>query len=93
MPSVTEILLKLLLTLIATGCLFAIAKQRQNWVGRHARAVLVLLGAISVLAWFNFGAFHDRGGFRHNWEQLHYVLGSKYFPEPRCDWCRLQRSS
>jgi len=81
MPSVTEILLKLLLTLIATGCLFAIAKQRQNWVGRHARAVLVLLGAISVLAWFNFGAFHDRGGFRHNWEQLHYVLGSKYFPE------------
>lgn len=45
-----------------------------------AGGALGLAAAVAVAAWFNFGAFHG-AGFVHYWEQFHYFLGSKYFPE------------
>ncbi len=47
---------------------------------RQAGAALTVLALASALAYFNFGRFHG-AGLVHHWEQFHYVLGSKYFPE------------
>ena len=47
---------------------------------RRASGLLVLLAVVAAGAWYNFGAFHAPGWI-HHWEQFHYVLGSKYFPE------------
>ncbi len=42
-----------------------------------ALSLAAMLGAIGYL---NFGSFHGRT-FIHHWEQFHYALGAKYFPE------------
>ena len=48
--------------------------------GRAANGPLVLAAMIAVAAYFNLGLFHaDR--FHHDWEQFHYTLGARYFPE------------
>jgi hypothetical protein len=47
---------------------------------RQPGAPLALLAAVCALAYVNFGSFHG-AGLVHHWEQFHYVLGSKYFPE------------
>jgi hypothetical protein len=57
-----------------------LAARAERW-RRHARRALVALAALAVAAHFNFGAFHGGGLFVHSWEQFHYFLGSKYFPE------------
>jgi hypothetical protein len=46
--------------------------------------MLWLMAIVAALAYSNFGQFHGRGGI-HHWEQFHYFLGSKYFPELRYD--------
>ena len=46
----------------------------------QAGTALVLAAVIASLAYMNFGAFHGRV-YNHFWEQFHYVLGAKYFPE------------
>jgi hypothetical protein len=48
---------------------------------RRARQALLALAALAVAAHVNFGAFHGGGLFVHHWEQFHYFLGAKYFPE------------
>lgn len=47
---------------------------------RRARPWLVGAGLVAVVAYYNAGEFHF-SGFIHHWEQFHYQLGSKYFPE------------
>lgn len=47
---------------------------------RKAGALLLLLAFVAAATYYNYGAFHGRG-YVHHWEQFHYVLGSKYFPE------------
>lgn len=42
--------------------------------------LLVALGLVSFLGYFNFGHLHF-GNFVHIWDTYHYVMGSKYFPE------------
>jgi hypothetical protein len=42
--------------------------------------VLWVLALVAVAAYYNFGGFHQPGWI-HHWEQFHYQLGSKYFPE------------
>lgn len=50
-------------------------------VHRRARdAVLVLLAAGSLAAWWNFFELHA-GKLRHSWEHYHYYIGSKYVRE------------
>src|ERR1700722_1257631 len=57
--------------------------QRSRWaqLGGRRRAVLAGLTALGVLSYVNFGAFHTDGTPLHIWDQFHYVIGSKYFPE------------
>ncbi|MES1172003.1 MAG: hypothetical protein ABUL77_02095 [Bacteroidota bacterium] len=42
--------------------------------------LLVLIGILSFMAYWNFGAFHF-GNYTHYHEAYHYYVGSKYFPE------------
>lgn len=46
----------------------------------QAGTALVMAAVVASLAYVNFGAFHGRV-YNHFWEQFHYVLGAKYFPE------------
>ena len=57
--------------------------QRSRWAraGGRRRAALAGLTALGVLSYVNFGAFHTDGTPLHIWDQFHYVIGSKYFPE------------
>jgi hypothetical protein len=57
--------------------------QRSRWarLGGRRPALLAGLTALGVLSYVNFGAFHTDGTPLHIWDQFHYVLGSKYFPE------------
>ena len=38
------------------------------------------MAVVAVAAYTNFGHFHG-AGMVHHWEQFHYFIGSKYFPE------------
>jgi hypothetical protein len=49
-----------------------------------AGQLLWWVAVIAVVAYTNFGNLHGRSGI-HHWEQFHYFLGSKYFPEVRYD--------
>lgn len=73
-----------LLALLAALLLgFGVVLRRRGTPGRLGRPrdlFLAALGALSVAAFVNFGAFHS-GRFVHVWDAYHYVLGAKYFPE------------
>jgi hypothetical protein len=42
--------------------------------------LMMTLGFLSLLAYWNFGAFHFYNRI-HIWDTYHYYIGSKYFPE------------
>lgn len=44
------------------------------------RQLLVLVGVLSFMAYWNFGAFHF-GNYVHYWDSYHYYVGTKYFKE------------
>lgn len=48
--------------------------------GRLRTGLFAAFGLISVLTYFNFGAFHF-GSFLHGWDTFHYYVGAKYFRE------------
>jgi len=52
------------------------AERAKVWQDR----LLMGLGVLALLTYFNFGAFHFPK-FTHDWEWTHYYLGAKYFPE------------
>jgi hypothetical protein len=56
------------------------AERPSSGAAARTRALQVL-GALSLLAYFNFGSFHFDGIFVHLWDSAHYVLGAKYFDE------------
>lgn len=69
--------------LLGAGVLAILAAARSAAARRHPRGVRALFGlaaALAITAWPNFGHFHSPQ-FVHWWEQFHYQLGSKYFPE------------
>jgi hypothetical protein len=47
---------------------------------RRFDVALMLLGAVSFGAYFNFGSFHF-SGYVHQWDTFHYYIGGKYFDE------------
>lgn len=62
-------------------------KRRQktaSYSGERPRAsrrwLFAVVGLVSALTYFNFGAFHF-GSFIHGWDTFHYYLGAKYFRE------------
>lgn len=56
--------------------------RRTNRAGleRAAHRLLLALGFVGGLAYFNFGQFHF-GDVIHTWDTYHYYVGAKYFPE------------
>jgi len=68
------------LCLLALGSVARGARLRSGPGARRAGTLLGLTAAVSVAAYFNFGQFHGPR-LAHHWEQFHYFLGSRYFPE------------
>ena len=84
MDITTEILIKGGLTLLALVAVAWRHLRPGTLPPERAGRLLTLVAVVAVLAWTNFGSFHGRSGI-HHWEQFHYFLGSKYFPELRYD--------
>ncbi|MEE9609444.1 MAG: hypothetical protein V3U03_17040, partial [Myxococcota bacterium] len=53
---------------------------RPDALQRLRDGLLLALGAVGGLAWWNFLAFHYPG-FQHPADTYHYYIGAKYFPE------------
>jgi hypothetical protein len=75
--------LEAIVKLLALGAAIAIL----TWLARAAaaparrRRVVIGLAVLGGLGYVNFGRFHTDGSPLHVWDQFHYVLGSKYYPE------------
>lgn len=75
----SEIRVKTILAVIVVALLLvreispALKKNR-------AGLALTFAAILAAVGYLNFGAFHGRT-FIHHWEQFHYALGAKYFPE------------
>lgn len=41
----------------------------------------IVLAALSLFAFVNFGSFRGNGGMIHTWEQFHFYMGAKYLKE------------
>lgn len=80
----TEILVKGGLTLLALAVVLWRHLRPGKLREEQAGTLLWVMAVVAVLAWTNFGRFHGQSGI-HHWEQFHYFLGSKYFPELRYD--------
>jgi len=76
----TELLLKGGLSLVALAAVAWRHLRPGTLAPERAGRGLLLMAVLAALAWCNFGALHGRGAI-HHWEQFHYFLGSKYFPE------------
>ncbi len=84
MGPTTEIISKGVLSLLALAVIAWRHRQASRLKPEQAGQLLWLTAAVAVAAYFNFGQFHGRAAV-HHWEQFHYYLGSKYFPELRYD--------
>jgi hypothetical protein len=76
----TEFLTKALLSALAAGVILWRHLRPGRLDERRAGTPLALMALAAALAWTNFGMFHS-GRLAHRWEQFHYFLGAKYFPE------------
>jgi len=76
----TEIVTKGALCLLALAAVLWRHRRSCALPRERAGQLLGIAAAVAAAAWFNFGLFHG-AGYVHYWEQFHYFLGSKYFPE------------
>ena len=84
MEATTEILVKGGLSILALAAVAWRHRPASPLKPEKAGQLLWLVAIVAALAYTNFGQFHGRSGI-HHWEQFHYFLGSKYFPEVRYD--------
>lgn len=75
----SEIRVKVVLAVIVVALLLIREISPRLSANRAGRA-LTLAAILAAAGYLNFGAFHGRT-FIHHWEQFHYALGAKYFPE------------
>ncbi|MFV2072103.1 MAG: hypothetical protein ACC742_05555 [Thermoanaerobaculales bacterium] len=80
----TEILIKGALSLLALAVVIWRHRPGRRLKPEQAGQLLTAVAVIAACAYPNFGLFHGRSAI-HHWEQFHYFLGSKYFPEVRYD--------
>ncbi len=86
MEPTLEIQIKGALSIVALALLSGVwftPLGRKRWLAASVSGLLIV---VSLAAYYNFGKFHGRGfdgaaRWVHYWEQFHYQLGSKYFPE------------
>jgi hypothetical protein len=76
-----EAVFKLAAIVVALWGLWAAHRSEWARIGRRRTFLLAGLVGLGVLGYVNFGAFHTDGTPLHIWDQYHYVIGSKYFPE------------
>lgn len=76
-----EAALKVVTILGALYVLVRMARARNDWFERHRRQLLLGATALGAVCYVNFGGFHSDGSPLHLWDQIHYFLGSKYYPE------------
>jgi len=80
MQPTTELIVKGGLSLLALLLLIWRHKRPGDLKPNQAGQLLGVMAVVAVLAYTNFGHFHGVS-LVHHWEQFHYFLGSKYFPE------------
>jgi len=80
MQLTTELMIKGGLSLLALLLIIWRHKRPGDLKPRQAGQLLGVMAVAAVLAYTNFGQFHGVS-MLHHWEQFHYFLGSKYFPE------------
>ncbi len=80
MQLTTELMIKGGLSLLALFLVIWRHRRPGQLKSDQAGQLLGVMAVIAVLAYTNFGNFHG-AGMVHHWEQFHYFLGSKYFPE------------
>jgi hypothetical protein len=76
----TELMVKGVLSLVAIGIIVLRHKRPGDLRDDQAGQALWIMAVVALLAYPNFGGFHGES-LVHHWEQFHYFLGSKYFPE------------
>ena len=80
MQLTTELWIKGGLSLLAVFLIIWRHKMPGKLKNDQAGQILGVMAVVAVLAYTNFGHFHG-SSMVHHWEQFHYFLGSKYFPE------------
>jgi hypothetical protein len=80
MSEAREAVVKLVMLGVVLAVLTLVARRSPS-VQRVRSQVLWGLVATGALAYLNFGALHTDGTLLHVWDQFHYVLGAKYYPE------------
>lgn len=75
-----ESLVKLGLCIAVTALVAFLQRRAPRPLPRRAGALLIAAATLCIAAYTNFGMFHGRS-FVHHWDQFHYQLGAKYFPE------------
>ena len=75
----SEVAVKLVFA-VATLLLVLVRSFSSSVLAQRAGNALGLAAFLAVLVYFNLGAAHGRV-YVHYWEQFHYSLGAKYFPE------------
>ncbi|HEX4381667.1 MAG TPA: hypothetical protein VH083_01915 [Myxococcales bacterium] len=76
-----ECVLKVAVGTLAALVLVGLARGRPAFLAAHRRRVLQALAVLGGLAFLNFGGLHTDGTPLHLWDQYHYFVGSKFFPE------------
>ena len=84
MDTTAEILVKGGLSVLALAVVLWRHRPGCRLKPEQAGQLLWAVAIVAALAYTNFGQFHGRSGI-HHWEQFHYFLGSKYFPELHYD--------
>jgi hypothetical protein len=76
-----EVIFKIIAIFVALVGLWLV--KRSDWarVGPRQNIILASLAALGAAGYINFGRFHTDGSWLHIYDQYHYVIGSKYFPE------------
>jgi len=85
MSQLVECIVKLLVASIALIALIALSRGRPAFFVQHRSRILQGLTLLGALAYINFGGLHTDGTAWHLWDQYHYFVGSKYFPELKYD--------
>jgi hypothetical protein len=81
MSEAHEAIVKAVAILAALFVLWLIHRSQWMRAGQRQRNAWWGLVAVGALGYVNFGGFHTDGTPFHVWDQFHYVIGSKYFPE------------